>query len=772
MSNSLVIVESPAKARTIEKYLGPGFKVLASYGHLQDLKPKDGAIDIEKDYMPEYVLNKGSEKHLREIITALGSCERLYLASDPDREGEAISWSVFTLLEARKKLQDKQVYRIVFHEITREAVTHALENPRELSMPLIDAYQARRAIDHLVGFKLSPLLWRKIGPKLSAGRVQSPALRMVVEREAEIEAFEPQEYWSVRARLESGGQEFDAQLHALHGKKLKKHDLTTQEQAHEARDRVSAYAEGLVVASVQRKQRKRRPTPPFTTSTLQQEAARKLGFSARKTMTIAQRMYEGLDLGGDESGGLITYMRTDSQTLSNSALGNLREVIVKRYGDDQIPEEPIRYKTRSKNAQEAHEAIRPTNAALTPDQTAGRLDEDQQRLYALIWQRTVASQMIPAILDVVTVDMDGGGEVLLRATGSHVRVKGFMQVYLEGRDDKHSAGHKDERLLPKLAEGDKPALLEVQAKQHFTEPPPRYSEASLVKALEENGIGRPSTYAAILSTLRQREYATMEQKAFRPTTIGKAVCRFLTDHFTHYVDYHFTAEMEDSLDEVARGETQWVPLVDSFWKPFEQQLQEKNETVSRQEAQQMRELGTDPDSGKPVRVRIGRYGPYVQVGDREDEEKPRFASLRKGQDPDTLTLEDALKLLELPRGLGIGEDGETIETNYGRYGPYIRYGAKKFVSLPEGEDPMTVTRERADELIAEHREKEANRIIQDFDTGIQVLNGRYGPYITDGKTNANVPKDTDPKSLSLEECERLLAEAPKRRRGARKRPRA
>ena len=769
MPNSLVIVESPAKARTIEKYLGPDYHVLASYGHLQDLKSKDGAINVEQDYAPDYELNKGSEKHLREIVSALGSCDHLYLASDPDREGEAISWSVVRLLEARKKLGDMKVHRIVFHEITREAVTQALEQPRELSMDLVDAYQARRAIDHLVGFSLSPLLWRKIGPNLSAGRVQSPALRMVVEREAEIQKFEAQEYWSVVANLGHDGHEFEAKLRALRGKKLKKYDLKTQEQAFGARDLVRAHADNLVVASVTHKQRKRRPTPPFTTSTLQQEAARKLGFSARKTMNMAQRLYEG----GAESGGLITYMRTDSVTLSESALKNLRGVISSRYGANQMPEKPVRYKTRTKNAQEAHEAIRPTDAKRTPEKIAGSLDSDQQKLYELIWKRAVASQMIPAILDTVTVDLDGGGEVLMRASGSHVRVQGFMQVYLEGRDDKVRVGDKDERILPAMEEGQKLALRDVQASQHFTEPPPRYSEASLVKALEENGIGRPSTYASILSTLTQREYATLENRAFHPTTMGKAVCQFLTEHFSHYVDYQFTAEMEDSLDEVARGETNWVPLVDSFWKPFAQQLQVKSETVSREEAQQLRELGTDPKSGKPVRVRIGRYGPYVQVGDREDEEKPRFASLREGQELETLTLEEALELLELPRNLGEGDDGEVIEANYGRYGPYIKYGPKKFVSLPEGEDPLTVTRERADDLVEEHRKQQANRIIQDFGkVGIQVLNGRYGPYITNGKINANVPKNVDPKSLSQEKCERLLAEAPKRRRGKRKRSRA
>lgn len=782
MSNNLVVVESPAKARTIEKYLGPGFQVLASYGHVQDLIPKDGAVDTEGDYALKYQVTPGHEKHLRKIASALESCDALYLASDPDREGEAISWSLYSLLNKRKKLGEKKTYRVVFHEVTPEAVRQALEHPRDLSDDLVNAYQARRAIDYLVGFNLSPLLWRKIAPKLSAGRVQSPALRLIVEREGEIEAFQPREFWSVDAILDKDGHGFPAKLHVLDGKRLKKFDLENEEQANAARDQVQAHAAGLAVASVERKERKRNPAPPFTTSTLQQEASRKLRFSARKTMQVAQQLYEGVDLGSGPV-GLITYMRTDSVTLSNVALNNLRQAIGERYGEDQMPPSPRRYKTRTRNAQEAHEAIRPTDSSRTPDRTRGKLSDDQQKLYELVWKRAVACQMIPAVIDQVSVDFDCGPGTQLRATGSHVRIPGFMQVYREGSDEANGNGsqkNSDERYLPDFSEYEnelgtitdtpqKPSLSlqEVKANQHFTEPPPRYTEASLVKTLEEYGIGRPSTYADTLSTLTSRKYAEIDKRTFFPTALGKVVCNFLTEHFSRYVDYEFTAQLEDSLDRVARGETEWIPVVDSFWKPFHQQVDEKSKTVSRQKAQMMRELGTDPESDKPVRVRVGRYGPFVQVGDREDEEKPRFASLREGQSFETITLEEALDLLVLPRPLGVGDDGEQIEANIGRFGPYVKYGPKKYVSLPKGEDPMTVTRERADELIAEHKHREANRNIQDFgETGIRVLNGRYGPYITDGKRNAKVPKGEEPAELTLEQCQELLAAAPARKRRA------
>ena len=778
MPSNLVIVESPAKAKTIEKYLGPDFRVLASYGHVQELVPKDGAVDTEAGYALKYRVIPGREKQLRAIAAALEGCDTLYLATDPDREGEAISWLLCDLLRKRRKLGDRAVRRIVFHEITREAVTRALREPRELSGELVDAFHSRKAIDYLVGFNLSPLLWRKIAPKLSAGRVQSPALRLIVEREAEIEAFEPREYWSVTARLARGGQAFEARLHALDGSKLGKFGLADEAAAHAARDRVLAAAGGLRVSGVEKRERARRPAAPFTTSTLQQEASRKLRFSARKTMQVAQQLYEGVDLGAGAE-GLITYMRTDSVTLAASAVKELRAAVAARWGERMLPAEPPRYTTKTRNAQEAHEAIRPTAAVRGPDATRAHLDADQQRLYELVWQRAMASQMIPAVIDQVTATVDAGGAEL-RATGSHVREPGFMQVYLEAAVD----AKDDERYLPELKAGDGVEFAApgdektdadqaaeagpVLARQHFTEPPPRYTEASLVKNLEERGIGRPSTYAAILSTLVSRDYARLEQRAFHPTAIGRAVSGFLTEHFPTYVDYEFTSRLEDSLDQVARGEAERTPVVDGFWRPFSEQVKVKGETVSRREAQMARELGEDPKTGKPVRVRVGRYGPFVQLGAAEDEEKPRFASLRKGQDFERITLADALDLLRLPRRLGETEDGAPIEVNVGRYGPYVRYGEKKYASLDEGEDPLAVTLERARELIAAHREREANRVIQDFaGEGVQVLNGRWGPYVTDGEKNAKAPKGREPAELTLEECRQLLAAAPARRgRGA------
>ena len=776
MPSNLVIVESPAKAKTIEKYLGPDFRVLASYGHVQELVPKDGAVDTEDDYALQYRVIPGREKQLRAIAAALAGCDTLYLATDPDREGEAISWLLCDLLSRRKKLGDCKVRRIVFHEITREAVTRALAEPRKLSDELVDAFHSRKAIDYLVGFNLSPLLWRKIAPKLSAGRVQSPALRLVVEREAEIEAFEPREYWSVTARLARGGRDFEARLHALDGKKLGKFGLADAAAAHAARDRVLAAADGLRVAGVEKRERTRRPAAPFTTSTLQQEASRKLRFSARKTMQVAQQLYEGVDLGAGAE-GLITYMRTDSVTLAASAVKELRAAVAARWGARLLPAEPPQYKTKTRNAQEAHEAIRPTAAGRAPEETAARLDADQQKLYELVWKRAMASQMIPAVLDQVTAAIDAGGAEL-RAGGSHVREPGFMQAYLEDAVD----AKDDERYLPELKAGDAVAFAApggeeaeedapaepAAARQHFTEPPPRYTEASLVKNLEERGIGRPSTYAAILSTLVSRDYARLEKRAFRPTAIGRAVSGFLTEHFPDYVDYEFTSRLEDSLDQVARGEAERGPVVDGFWRPFQKQVQFKAETVSRRDAQMARELGDDPQTGKPVRVRVGRYGPFVQLGVAEDEEKPRFASLREGQDFERITLDEALDLLKLPRRLGETEDGAPIEVNVGRYGPYVRYGEKKYASLDEGEDPLAVTLARARELIAAHREREANKVIQDFaGEGVQVLRGRWGPYVTDGAKNAKAPKGRDPAELTLEECRRLLEAAPVRRgRGA------
>jgi len=768
MSKHLIVVESPAKARTLEKFLGKDFTVLASYGHVRDLVPKGGAVDPSKDFSMKYAIIDKNQRHVDAIAKALKKADALYLATDPDREGEAISWHLYEILKDRKLLDDKPVHRVVFHEITRKAIEEAIHEPRQLSDDLVDAQQARRALDYLVGFNLSPLLWKKIRQGLSAGRVQSPALRMIVEREREIEGFKPREYWTIEANAQADGQKFRARLSQLHGTKLEQFTVTDAGGAAAAKDSLTAAADGkLIVVNVNKKQRRRNPAPPFTTSTLQQEASRKLRFSAQRTMRTAQRLYEGIDV-GEGSVGLISYMRTDSVALANEAVQEMRTVIAERYGEEFLPEQPRLFKTKSKNAQEAHEAIRPTSAARHPDSVKKFLDEDQARLYELIWKRALACQMASAIYDTVAIDLrpaaDASGDHLFRATGSVLVKPGYQAVYQEGRDD--ASDESGDKLLPAMEADQEVALLDILTDQHFTEPPPRYSEASLVRTLEEFGIGRPSTYASIISTLQNREYVEMDKRRFIPTDIGRIVNRFLTEHFSQYVDYDFTARLEDELDAVSRGEQEWTPLLRRFWQPFIDQVKDKETSVTRAEAVQARELGTDPASGRVMTVRMGRYGPFVQIGRREDEDKPKFAGLRPGQKMEAVTLEEALELFKLPRALGETPEGEEVSANIGRYGPYIRYG-KKFVSLPADDDPYTVALERALVLIAEKKTADANRLIREFEQdGIRILNGRYGPYITDGNKNARIPKDREPGSLSLEECKEALEKAPAR--GARR----
>ncbi len=762
MARNLVIVESPAKAKTIEKYLGKDFKVLASYGHVRDLIPKEGAVETDNNFKMNYSVVERNEKHINNIKKELRKADSLYLATDPDREGEAISWHLYELLKEKNLMKNKRAYRVAFHEITDQAVNDAVSNPREITMDLVNAQQARRALDYLVGFNLSPLLWRKIRRGLSAGRVQSPALRMIVERELEIEAFQAQEYWSIESDNEFENQKFAARLTLLQGEKIKQFSITDDQGAQQAYQILNQAAQGkLVVHQVEKKQRKRNPSPPFTTSTLQQEASRKLGFGAQKTMRTAQRLYEGIDIGSGQV-GLISYMRTDSVTLSNDALNDIRSLIAQKFGETSLPEEPRFYKTKAKNAQEAHEAIRPTSAMNEPERIKSYLGDDEYRLYSLIWKRTIACQMIHATLDTVSVDLAAGSDNLFRASGSTIRDPGFMRVYTEGLDD-NKADDSKENILPPLKQGDQVDLKEIRLEQHFTEPPPRYSEATLVKTLEEYGIGRPSTYASIISTLQDREYVELENKRFHPTDVGRVVARFLIQHFSRYVDYDFTAQLEDTLDEISRGEKEWLPLMQEFWSTFKSQVDEKMETVSRDEAIQSRQLGTDEKSGKPISVRMGRYGPFVQIGTREDEDKPRFAGLRPGQKMDTITLEDALELFKLPRELGTSPEGEAISTNIGRFGPYVKYDSK-YVSLnvKEGDDPFTLTLERALELVREKKEFDANREIKVFEgTDIKILRGRYGPYITDGVKNARIPKDVeDPETLTLEVCQELIEKAP------------
>ena len=760
MAKNLLIVESPAKAKTINKYLGKDFQVLASYGHVRDLVPKEGAVDPDHDFAMNYELIEKNEKHVDAIVKAAKQADSLYLATDLDREGEAISWHIAEILREKKLLKDKAVHRVVFSEITPRAIKEAVANPRKLSMELVNAQQARRALDYLVGFNLSPVLWRKVQRGLSAGRVQSPALRMIVEREEEIEAFIPREYWTIEADLAHPDQAFTARLLKLNNKKFEQFDLTNASDAHAARDALHKAAQGrLVVGEVQSKERKRRASAPFTTSTLQQEAARKLGYATSRTMRLAQQLYEGIAIGDEGVVGLITYMRTDSVSISDEATAELREVIVREFGRQALPEQPNTYKSKSKNAQEAHEAIRPTSAALTPKRVAAFLSPDHARLYELIWKRTVASQMQHATLNTVSVDFPCGADAAFRATGTTVIDPGFLAVYEEGRDQKAAEDEDEARKLPLMKVGEAVPLRDIITDQHFTEPPPRFSEASLVKALEEYGIGRPSTYASIIQVLLNREYVILDSRRFKPTDVGRAVGRFLAGHFARYVDYDFTARLEDELDAVSRGEEDWVPLLARFWKPFKAQIEEKIETVDKSEASGSRVLGVDPKSGKPLSVRLGRYGPFAQIGTKEDEDKPKFASLRPGQSMHTITAEEALELFKLPRTLGSNEAGEDIVIGVGRFGPFVKIGST-YASLGKEDDPYTIELPRALELVRARAELLANRTIKDFGNGIQILNGRYGPYITDGEKNARIPKDREPPSLTEAECVELLAAAP------------
>jgi DNA topoisomerase-1 len=756
MAKNLLIVESPAKAKTINKYLGKDFTVLASYGHVRDLVPKEGAVDPEHGFAMRYELIDKNEKHVDAIAKAARQADHLYLATDPDREGEAISWHIAEILKERGLLKDKPLERVVFTEITPRAIKEAMTKPRAIAEPLVDAQQARRALDYLVGFNLSPVLWRKVQRGLSAGRVQSPALRMIVEREEEIEAFVAREYWTIEAEVAHPSQQFDAKLTRLDGKKVEQFTLTNETDAHAARERIVRDANGMLqVTDVTSKERKRRPSPPFITSTLQQEAARKLGFTTRRTMQVAQKLYEGLPLGPEGTVGLITYMRTDSVNLSQDAIAEIRDVIARDFGTRAVPDKPNVYTTKSKNAQEAHEAIRPSSALRTPASVAKFLPDDERRLYELIWKRAVASQMVPATLNTVSVDLAAGSEHSFRVSGTTVVDPGFLAVYEEGKDTKSAEDDEEGRKLPAMKPGERLPLNRVVADQHFTEPPPRYSEASLVKALEEYGIGRPSTYASIISTLQARKYVELENRRFRPTDVGRAVSKFLSAHFTRYVDYDFTAKLEDELDAVSRGEEEWVPLMERFWKSFKQLVDDKKDNIDRTDAGSVRVLGTDPKTGRQVSARIGKFGPLVQIGTSEEEEKPQFASLKPGQSIYSISLEEALELFGLPRTLG-ESNGEKVTVGIGRFGAFAKRGST-YASLAKEDDPYSISFERAVELIEQKEEIARNRVIKQWDGfDVQVLNGRFGPYLSDGRMNGRIPKDRDPASLTLEEAQQLL----------------
>jgi DNA topoisomerase-1 len=657
---NLVVVESPAKAKTIEKYLGSDFEVLASYGHVRDLVPREGAVDPEQGFKMSYQVIDRNERHIQAIAKKLKNAAALYLATDPDREGEAISWHLYELLKSRHQIGNRTVYRVVFNEITKRAVQEAVANPRQISDALVNAQQARRALDYLVGFNLSPLLWKKVRRGLSAGRVQSPALRLICERELEIEAFEVREYWTIEADAAKEGRGFSARMTRFEGAKVEQFSITEEARAAEVRKALEVAAGGvLVVEAVERKQRRRSPAPPFITSTLQQEAARKLGFTTQRTMRVAQQLYEGVDVGGGAT-GLITYMRTDSVNLAQEALGEIRAYVAERYGADHLPPEARIYKTKSKNAQEAHEAIRPTSIHREPGAIKAHLSPEQAKLYELVWKRTVACQMAQALIDTVAVDLVCGEGNQLRATGSTVTEPGFMAVYLEGRDDAVGADDNEDRMLPPMEPGDRVDLVQIRPEQHFTEPPPRFTEASLVKALEEHGIGRPSTYASIISTLQEREYVLLDKKRFTPTDVGRIVNRFLTDYFAPYVDYDFTAKLEDELDAVSRGEEDWVPVLEKFWRPFKDRVDHTEENVKRSDVTQEALDEVCPKCGSPLSIRLGRNGRFIGC--------TKYPECDYTRDLSPAGAEAAPP--ELVEGRNCPECGSRLEVKRGKYGKF------------------------------------------------------------------------------------------------------
>ncbi|MFN7388205.1 type I DNA topoisomerase [Brevundimonas sp.] len=855
---NLVIVESPAKAKTINKYLGSGYEVLASYGHIRDLPSKDGSVKPDEDFAMDWEIDPKAAKRMSEIAEAAKRADRLILATDPDREGEAISWHVLDVLNKKRALKDTAVERVTFNAITKSAVLDAMAHPRQIDMELVEAYLARRALDYLVGFTLSPVLWRKLPGARSAGRVQSVALRIVVDRELEIERFRPQEYWSIEADLAADSPPFTARLVKHTGKRVQRLDIKDEATAMAARAAIQSG--DFTIRSIEKKPVRRFPSPPFTTSTLQQEAARKLGFDAQRTMRAAQKLYEGVD----ETGGLITYMRTDGVQTTPEGIAQAREVIGDVFGPAFVPSEPKYYKSKAKNAQEAHEAIRPTNIARHPESL--RLESDLQRLYELIWKRMVASQMEAARLDRTTVEIETpDGQTGLRATGQVVTFDGFLAVYEEGRDERQKGAEPEEdddsARLPNLKEGAKARVEAIRSEQHFTEPPPRYSEATLVKKLEELGIGRPSTYASILTTLRDRGYVRMDKNRFIPEDNGRLVTAFLEQFFGQWVEYDFTAALETQLDEVSAGDMDWKALLRDFWsklKPATATVLERQSVIDEldtaigpflfpdkgdgsdprlcplcksgrlhlkasfkmkssfigcsnypecrytrgfgagenagEETGGDRDLGIDPETGQPVALKIGRFGPYVETP-VPGEDKPKRSSLPKGWSPATLTLEQAVRLLSLPRAVGVHpEDNQPITAGLGRYGPFILH-AGTYANVADIDEVFEIGLNRAVVLLAEKRaggfkgRGASTAPLKDLgahpETGdpVHVMAGRFGPYVKSGKVNATIPKGTAPEDMTLEIAVPLLAaraaaapakgkKAPAKKPGAAKKPAA
>ncbi len=842
---NVVVVESPAKAKTINKYLGKDYEVLASFGHVRDLPPKNGSVDPDQDFKMIWEVDAKAQKRLNDIAKAMKGADKLILATDPDREGEAISWHVLEVLKEKKALKDHIVERVVFNAITKQAVTEAMKNPRKIDAALVDAYLARRALDYLVGFTLSPVLWRKLPGARSAGRVQSVSLRLVCDRELEIEKFVPREFWSIVATLATPrGDSFEARLVGADGKKIQRLDVGTGVEANDLKNALENSA--FNVASVESKPGKRHPFPPFTTSTLQQEASRKLGFAPAHTMRIAQRLYEGIDIGG-ETVGLITYMRTDGVDITPEAIPGIRDVIGREFGKDYVPNAPRTYQNKSKNAQEAHEAVRPTDVARRPKDVARALDSDQAKLYELIWIRTLASQMESAEVERTSVDIHakaGSRLIELRASGTVIKFDGFLKVYQEDRDEPDEDDESSR--LPAMNQGEALKREKIAADQHFTEPPPRFSEASLVKRMEELGIGRPSTYASILQVLKDRMYVRLEKKRLYPEDKGRVVVAFLENFFAKYVEYDFTAGLEESLDKVSNNELAWRDLLRDFWTNFigavndikDVRIGQVLDVLDEMLAPHMytpredggdprvcpvcgtgrlslrlgkfgafigcsnypeckntrplsangsqtsgtRKLGIDPVTGLEVTLRVGRFGPYVQLGEGKDDEKPKRSSIPKGTDIAALDLPMALKLLALPREVGKHpETGEPIKANIGRFGPYVQH-EKTYANLDDGDDPLTIGLNRAVTLIAEKILKGPSKRRFGADPGkplgdhpakgggIVVKNGKYGPYVSHNGVNATLPSDITPETVTLAQAIELIdARAGKASSGARPR---
>ncbi|APW66769.1 DNA topoisomerase I [Poseidonibacter parvus] len=758
---NLVIVESPAKAKTISKFLGSDYVVMASMGHVRDLPKSKLGFDPADNFKPKYLISTDKKKVITDLKKHINKDTTIYLAADEDREGEAIAWHLIPAL----KIENNPIKRIVFHEITKDAILKALENPREVDQHLVDAQQARRILDRAVGYELSPLLWRKVRYGLSAGRVQSVAVKIIVDRENEIKEFKPEEYWKIKS--EFSDPELKSELAKINGKNTK---VTNEAQAKEIE--ASIKLGNFLLNDIEEKDSKRNPAAPFTTSTLQQEASRKLGYSVKQTMIIAQQLYEG-NVGNipGHTGGLITYMRTDSLNLSKVATSAAKQVIESEYGKEYSLSKPRAYKSKAKGAQEAHEAIRPVDLSLKPSDIKAFVDNSQYKLYSLIWKRTLATQMAPAQIANTTYKIQAGKdkEFEFQTKGQRIIFPGFMKAYTEGSDNPEGALDSTEKILPTIKVGTVLNLEKLDLEQLFTKPPARYTEASLVKKLESEGIGRPSTYAPTISTIQQREYVVKtEDKKLAPTPTGEIVNSFLADHFSDVINLGFTAKIEEEFDDIAEGKIAWEQVMQEFYGGFKKTIEEKEETVNKEDYLQIREIGTDPKSGKPMSARVGRFGPFVQIGTKDDEEKPQFVAIPKHLNMDTITMEEALFLFTLPRVVGQNKDGEDIKANIGRFGPYLQVKSAYF-SLKE-DDPYTIELPRALEVIQEITEAKAKATIKVFEKEkIHVLIGRYGPYIKQGRKNFKIPKGMEAEDLTLEQCEEIIAKDPKSK-GSKKEP--